>query len=337
MDVDGIHIRAKDYAVDELSDRFDRDSITNVIVDEIVEFGYNYKKWLVFAIDIEHAEHVTKAFIERDVKACVIHSKMAADRDEAVRDLKSGVYRAVVNVGVLTMGLDVPDIDMIAVLRPTQSPMLHVQMIGRGLRVAPSKTHCLVLDFAGNTARLGPINDVIVKKKRKGIGTGEAPVKECPKCQALLHPTVKVCDVCGHEFKFKTSLSKTADTIEVVRTEKYRPKWYDVDQISYVLHEKEGKKTSLKVTYRIGLLTINEWICFDHRGYPKHKANNWVRFRSPNGMPFPKDVYQLHEYAPWMKQAKKIFVNFSEEFPKIRDARFEEPNHVAATKPRYHT
>ena len=333
MKVKGLQIRAGDYSIKNMSHRFDRDEVTNIAVDEIIEFGYNYKKWLVFAIDIEHAEHVTKAFIERDVNACVIHSKMEADRDEAVRDLKSGVYRAVVNVGVLTMGLDVPDIDMIAVLRPTQSPMLHVQMIGRGLRVAPNKTHCLVLDFAGNTARLGPINDVIVKQKKKSDGTGTAPVKECPECQTLLHPTAKVCDVCGHEFKFKTSLSKTADVVEVVRTD--IAQWHTIDQISYAIHDKAGKKVSMKVTYRIGLSTFNEWICFSHDGWSKYKADNWVRFRSPNGMPFPKDVYQLCEYAPWMKQPKKVLVNFSEKFPKIRDVLFETQD--LAPKARYHT
>jgi len=321
MDVSGIKMRAKDYSLDELSERFDRDSITNVAVEEIIEFGYNYKKWLIFAIDIEHAEHITNALFMRGINACVVHSKMDADRDKAVSDFKKGVYRAAVNVDILTTGLDVPDIDLIATLRPTESPVIHVQTFGRGLRPHPNKTHCLILDFAGNTMRLGPINDVIVKQKKKGDGKGVAPVKECPKCQALLHPTAKVCDVCGHEFKFKANISKTADETEVVRTS--IAEWYKIDQVSYAIHKKAGRPDTLKVTYRVGLSTFSEWICFDHDGYAKHKADNWVWFRSPNGMPFPKNVYQLHEYAPWMKQPKKVLVNFSEKFPKIRDVLFD--------------
>jgi DNA repair protein RadD len=72
MDTDGIRTRARDYAVNELSNRFDRESITNVAVDEIIQFGQNYKKWLVFAIDIDHAEHITSALIEKGVDAGVV-------------------------------------------------------------------------------------------------------------------------------------------------------------------------------------------------------------------------------------------------------------------------
>ena len=321
MDVDGIKIRARDYAINELSKKFDRNSITEVAVDEIIEFGANYKKWLVFAIDIEHAEHITKKFNERNIDAAVVHSKMEGDRDEVVANFKSGLLRAVVNVDILTTGLDVPDIDLIAMLRPTKSPVIHVQTIGRGLRVAPGKDHCLVLDFAGNTMRLGPINDVVVKTKKPGDGTGIAPVKECPDCLALLHPTVKFCDVCGHEFEFQTALSITAGTEEVVKTDVVE--WYAIDDVQYRLHEKPGKPTSMKVTYRIGLQTFNEWVCYDHEGYPKYKADNWVRFRAQQKMPMPVDVGQLLEWSPWLKKPTKVLINFGEKFPQIKDAVFD--------------
>jgi DNA repair protein RadD len=320
MNDDGIRIRAKDYAVNDLSAKFDRESITNVAVEEIIEYGNNYKKWLIFAIDIDHAEHITQALCKRGIAAAVVHSKMDADRDEVVQGFRDGKYRTVVNVDILTMGLNVPDIDMIAILRLTRSPVIHVQTIGRGLRVTPEKTHCLVLDFAGNTARLGPINDVIVKQKRKGSGTGQQIVKECPGCMALHHPSVRVCDVCGHVFVFKSNLSVTAGTHEVVRT--VIAKWHTLDNISFNIHNKEGKPASMRVTYRIGLQTFSEWICYDHEGFAKYKADNWVRFRSPDGMPTPQDVYQLCEWAPWMKRPREVLVNFSERFPQIKDIRF---------------
>lgn len=321
MDCDGIKIRAKDYAVDDLSFHFDRESITNVAVDEIVEFGKNYKKWLIFAIDIDHAEHITGTLVDKGIEARVVHSKMDEDRDEAVADFKAGRCRAVVNVDILTMGLNVPDIDLIIMLRPTKSPVIHVQTIGRGLRVAPGKDHCLVLDFAGNTARLGPINDVVVKQKKKGPGTGVAVVKECPGCMALHHPSVRICDVCGHKFEFRSNLSITAGVHEVVRH--HLPEWHDVDTIAYSLHNKEGKPDSMKVTYRVGLQTFSEWICFDHTGWAKYQADNWVRFRAPKSMPIPEDVHQLLEWAPFMKQPTKLLVNFGDRFPKVKDALFD--------------
>jgi DNA repair protein RadD len=320
MDTDDIKIRAKDFALDELSKKFDRNAVTDVAVNEIIEFGQNYKKWLIFAIDIEHAEHITDSLCKKGINAAVVHSKMDDDRTAVVNGFKMGKYRAVINVDILTTGLDVPDIDLIAMLRPTKSPVIHVQTIGRGLRVAPNKTHCLVLDFAGNTSRLGPINDVVIKQKEKGKGTGNPIVKECPKCQTLQHPSIKICYVCGHKFVFKTNLKTKADTTEVVRTTV--TEWHNVTQITYALHEKPNKPTSMKVTYRIGLQTFHEWICFDHEGFAKYKADNWVRFRAPEGMPEPEDVFQLYEWSEWLKKPKKVLVNFSEKFPQIKDAKF---------------
>lgn len=320
MDTEGIKIRARDFALNELSHRFDRIAVTDAAVDEIIEFGFNYKKWLIFAIDIDHAEHITHTLFMKGINAAVVHSKMDADRKSVVRGFKNGNYRAVVNVDILKMGLDVPDIDLIVMLRPTKSPVIHVQAIGRGLRPHPSKTHCLVLDFAGNTKRLGPINDVRIKQKEKGKGTGDPIVKECPNCQALVHPSVRVCDICGHEFVFKTNLTAQAGTAEIVRSTVAQ--WYKIDRVTYALHDKLGKPTSLKVTYRIGLQTFSEWICFDHDGFAKYSADNWVRFRAPEGMPEPEDVFQLYEWSEWLKKPTYVLVNFSETFPEIKDAKF---------------
>lgn len=327
MDVRNIKTRAQDFALDELSRKFDRESITNVAVDEIIEYGHNYKKWLIFGIDIDHAEHITNALLKRDVPAAVVHSKMDGDRDEVVQGFKDGKYRAVVNVDILTTGLDVPDIDLIAMLRPTHSPVIHVQTIGRGLRVAPGKTHCLVLDFAGNTARLGPINDVRIRQntKKKGDQPGEAPVKECPDCKALLPPALKICDVCGYVFKFQTNLVTTAGTEDIVKGNVI--KWHLVDNVAYSLHKKAGKPDSMKVTYRVGLQSFNEWVMFGHDGWVKYKADNWVRYRAPQGMPWPNDVEQLLEFAPWMKQPTEVYVNFRAKFPEIQESNFGKAFH----------
>jgi len=288
---------------------------------------------LIFAIDIAHAEHITKALCKKGINAAVVHSKMDADRTAVVNGFKRGDYRAVVNVDILTMGLDVPNIDLIIMLRPTHSPVLHVQTIGRGLRPHPDKTHCLVLDFAGNTMRLGPINDVRIKQKDKSDGTGEPIVKECPDCQALVHISVKNCNVCGYEFLFKTNLTVEAGIEELVKkTESPTAEWYNVSSIRYDLHDKVGKPTSMKVTYRVGLQTFNEWICFDHDGYAKYKADNWVRFRAPEGMPTPGDVHQLYEWASWLKQPIEILIDLKTKFPQIKDAKFSPMPRVIIAK-----
>ena len=85
------------------------------------------------------------------------------------------------NYGILTVGFDCPRLDAIAILRPTMSPGLLVQMIGRGTRLSPGKRDCLVLDYGGNILRHGPI-DQIKAPNGKGTSSGETPAKECPEC-----------------------------------------------------------------------------------------------------------------------------------------------------------
>src|SRR5699024_7836443 len=115
-------------------------------------------------------EHVAEALNAHGITAAHVHSKMPRhERDRNLDALKSGQLQALTNYGCLTTGVDVPRIDLIMMLRPTKSPGLHVQMLGRGTRPSPGKENCLVLDFAGNVARLGPIDDpVLPRKKGKG-------------------------------------------------------------------------------------------------------------------------------------------------------------------------
>jgi len=321
MDTSDVTVRMGDYAISSLSIHFDRKSITEVAVDEIIEFGANYKKWLIFGIDIDHAEHITKTFEQRGIEALCVHSKMDGDRDEVIEQFRSdSAIRAIINVDILTTGFDVPQIDLIAMLRPTKSPVIHVQTIGRGLRVAEGKNHCLVLDFAGNTARLGPINDVYVKQV-VGDGTGEPITKECPECLLICHPKLKICPACGHEFVFKEKLQVTATTDAVIKVSD--AEWQDVQNIKYFIHHKRGKPDSMRVQYSVGngdiTHSFSEWVCYDHEGFVKYKADHWVKIRAQYGMPMPEDINELLEFSPWLKKPDRVLVNLTERFPKIHD------------------
>ena len=317
MDTDGIKERAKDFAQDDLSKTFDREEITNEAVAEIIKFGHNYKKWLIFAIDIEHAEHIASRLNSLGIKTICIHSEMEGDRRASVSKFKKGDYRAAVNVNVLTTGLDVPDIDLIATLRPTKSPVIHVQSMGRGLRIAPGKDHCLVLDFAGNTERLGPINYIQIKQKEKKKEKGEPITKKCPDCGCIYHPSVKICYACGHKFVFKEKLRAIAGVAEVVRAELV--KWIKVTEVTYDIYRKSNKPDSLLVTYNCGLSKFKEWVCFGHEGYAKYKADAWVRFRMKH---WPDDLADLLEHSHLLKKPTEIRVNTSDKFARIVDSRF---------------
>lgn len=136
------------------------------------------------------------------------------EREEILNDYKAGKIRALTNANVLTTGFDYPDIDLIAMLRPTMSAGLYVQMAGRGMRVAEGKKDCLVLDFAGVVETHGPITNIRTPS-RAGDGTGDAPVKVCENCNEIVHISVMICPNCGHPFpeKAKPKLSLRDDDI----------------------------------------------------------------------------------------------------------------------------
>lgn len=112
--------------------------------------GQKYISTMVFCVDIEHAINVANTFRDNGVRAEVVTSKTErAERRELIDDFKAQKYPVLVNCGVFTEGTDIPNIDMIILNRPTTSPGLLTQMLGRGLRTHPNKDHCHIIDMVG--------------------------------------------------------------------------------------------------------------------------------------------------------------------------------------------
>lgn len=306
-DVSEVHLTGGEYKQNELQAAVDKRDLTYAAVKEMVELGQNRNHWLIFASGIEHAEHVAEMLEYFQVPTCVVHSKMKTEqRDAAIEGFISGRYRAAVNNNVLTTGFDFPGIDLIGMLRPTSSPGLWVQMLGRGTRPMYAdgfdldtkegrlaaiangvKQNCLVLDFAGNTRRLGPINDpVIPKNKGKGGGGGTAPVKVCEVCMTYNHAAARVCAHCGAEFPKELKINGTSYTDEIIKSSLPQVEIFKVDRVIYTEHKKrtqspwENHPPSMQVAYYCGLRMFREWVCFEHERFALHKAHEWWRARS---------------------------------------------------------
>jgi len=199
-DVSGVAKRNGDYVESELQAAVDKDDLNRSVVDEIIARAGNRRSWLVFCTGVKHAEHIAAELRERGVEAACINGETPkTERERLIGAFKAGKIRALTNANVLTTGFDHPDVDLIAMLRPTESPGLYVQMAGRGLRPKSHTDHCLVLDFAGIVERHGPITAVEPPEKN-GNGSGRPPVKKCPQCRELVHARVKECPVCGYDF-----------------------------------------------------------------------------------------------------------------------------------------
>lgn len=319
LDTSGIKIVAGDFSEKEMSGKFDKLSVTNRAIDEIIRRGHDRKKWLIFAIDINHAEHITEALLRKGYLSNVVHSKMGDNRKRVIADYKAGKYRALVNVNVLTTGFDDPSIDLIALLRPTQSPVIHIQTIGRGLRICDGKPNCLILDFAGNISRLGPINDVVIKEKGKGASNVDPVMKECPNCFELVYPSVRICPVCQHEFVFKVNIVGEASDTKVIANGEKEESFYVVNETFYSKVTRAGSPSMVKVTYMCGSKQFNEWLCVEHTGYAKTKADHWIKFRGGNRCNTADEALEI---CKTLKQPKRIRVVRKGKYPVVEESFF---------------
>jgi hypothetical protein len=165
---------------------------------------------LLFAVDRAHAAKLHDQFAAIGVQSAYIDAFTDRDERQAVKSLfHKGEIKIVCSVGTMIAGIDW-DVRCISFCRPTKSPILYVQALGRGLRNAPGKDHLLILDHSGATLSLGLPSDIHFDELRSGkrdSGGGEAPKKklpsprECPECGELAAATERHCR-CGHQFTY---------------------------------------------------------------------------------------------------------------------------------------
>ncbi|MFO0829676.1 MAG: DEAD/DEAH box helicase family protein [Phycisphaerales bacterium] len=289
-DYDQLHVRAGEFVPGEVEDLMDDDSLVEAACDEIVAEATERRSILIFTSGVRHGRHVVDVFRERHGLECgfVCGETPSAERAAILKRFRSGDLRILANVNVLTTGFDAPNVDCVAILRPTLSPGLFYQMVGRGFRLHPGKADCLVLDFGGNVLRHGPVDDIRVRQEDRG--DGDAPAKQCPQCKALVATGYANCPQCGFEFPEKErqqhEASATSEGIlsgQVTRNEER------VQEVAYCFHTKRDDPDApptMRVDYRVGFNRWHrEWVCFEHEGYARRKAEQWWTARSREAVP----------------------------------------------------
>jgi DNA repair protein RadD len=247
--------------------------------------------WLVFCTGVKHAHHVAEEIRSRGVSCETVTGETpSGERDRIIKAFKAGRIRCLTNAMVLTTGFDAPQVDLIAMLRPTLSPGLYVQMCGRGTRLADGKQNCLILDFARNIFRHGPV-DTVTSASAGASGDGEPLVKECPECHSLVHLSVMLCPDCGHEWMRdeKPKHEAVADATTSILSSA-EPQWIPVNAVRYYRHDKPGSPSSLRVEYWCGMVTHRQWLCFEHQGFARQKAENWWLRAAGNLIAIPATV-----------------------------------------------
>lgn len=226
-DLSGVKVRAGEFVESGLEAVMGDAKLMGHVVETWLEKGEN-RPTLAFAVNRAHAGAMAEAFNRAGVSTAYVDAN--TDRVERAminRRFRDGDVQVIWSVRTMTTGVDLP-VSCIIDAAPTKSEMLHVQKIGRGLRVNPGSEDCLILDHAGNSLRLGLVTDIFHAtldkskpgEKQEAKPRAEKLPKPCVAC-GTLHTGMK-CHACGHERK-PSGKVETAEGELVEITGKKRP------------------------------------------------------------------------------------------------------------------
>jgi len=210
LNLDGLHVRGGDYARDEVAAEVDKPMITGDAVKHYRRLCPGSPA-VAFCASVAHAEHVAQAFAAAGYSAATIDGTLdRLERRKRVQALKTGELQVLTSCEIISEGFDIPVVTAAILLRPTKSLGMHLQQIGRVLRVAPNKPRAVILDHVGNCLRHGLAEEVREwslegrKKRNKKPGDDDdaPPVRQCPKCYAC-HVPAPICPECGHVYEIK--------------------------------------------------------------------------------------------------------------------------------------
>ena len=227
-DLTGLRIRQGDYETKKLSERVVK--LVGDAVDNWLRLASD-RHTIVFAVDIAHCEALAERFQHVGVKAAALHTGMdQSDRDKVVHAFKTQQIQVLVNVSIASYGFDAPSVNCVQICRPTKSIVLHLQMIGRGMRPGPDKV-CMVLDHAGNVRELGMADDLYRwrldegrpacenwSQKEESGEAEESKQHECEQCHHIFSRS-RICPKCGWKVPFgKRDVEATdADLVPIGR------------------------------------------------------------------------------------------------------------------------
>lgn len=347
VDLTGVGTRAGDYKLDELQKACGDDAMLKNSLVEVVKRSSGRRAWIVFIAGIENCNKCAQLLREMSVSAYAVNSSFSAEENATkIEAFRKGEIRCLISADQLTTGFDVPQVDLIAMLRPTKSPGLYVQMIGRGLRPAEGKKDCLVLDFARNIERLGPINNPFIRARteKKASSKQQAPVRSCPGCQAYIPVQATVCPHCGQKIERNLELELKAGVL-IERTFGHQPKpgrkIATVISVDYTKYKSSSGNVSFCAVYTCIVAgkkrTLKKWFTFNQKstsiGY-KEAVKAWRELNSNPYRVVPTSVDEAYQRANELKKPLGLeFIPrnfyFGSKFDEVTEFLFNEENDSA--------
>lgn len=315
-DLSKVEIRAGEYVENQLALVMEDPALIDAACRAIIAYSDNRHSCLIFCVSIAHANLITHTLNNSGIPAHLITGETnQGERENIIEQFKAeyGEVRYIVNVNVLTVGFDAPNVDMIVCLRPTKSKALWEQMMGRGVRKADGKKNCLLIDMAGNLDEHGPLGSPF---REKAKGETKPNAKICPECEEFVKTGCRQCPDCGYEFPEpeRPKVTHEYDANIEGRTIHSDIITYDVKWVKYKKHlSKKGNET-LMVSYgcdhgRYG--NVAEWVM-------KNKINSFYKERGNTLGPINEYSWDdLLWHAESLKQPIRITVDHKGDFPKV--------------------
>ncbi len=290
--------------------------LTPLIVKNIIDITEHFERQgvMIFSATVKHAQEVL-SHLPKDEARLVIGDTNMDERNEIIEDFKKKKYKYLVNVSVLTTGFDAPHVDMIAILRPTESNSLYQQIVGRGLRLEPGKTDCIILDYTGmgHDIYAPEISD----KKPKNSVPVLIPCPECGfennfwglvdfegdviehfgrKCRgAGLDPATMDYSLCGFRFRFKLCHACGAENDVTAK---------ECGQCKAALVDADSKLKQARLSKNAHILTPDR-VTFDERMDKNSNSYLEVRYYDHDG----QYLSEAHFFSN-TSSLKKFQINF---------------------------
>lgn len=343
-DTSSLHIRAGEFVAEDVEKLMGEDNLVTSACHEIVGLTKDRDSCLVFCTSVAHCRKVASLIEKFSGEECpvVTGDTPADEREEIIARLRGDSVRAdlfgnlkkplryACNVSVLTTGTDIPRLDTIALLRPTNSAGLLIQMVGRGFRLSPDtgKKECLVLDYGRNIERFGPIDCIKINGERPAA-RGEPLVKTCPKCRKLLPLAVMLCPGCGYEFPAKSEERRAHEAHAAnaaILSGEVSVETCPVSHVEYQVWEKRGAPPDAPKTVRVTcysdmIHSVSEWICPEHTGYAREKFLRWWSEHAHPDTPVPNSADDVieYEFMGMLREVKSVTVRrvSGERYPQI--------------------
>ena len=228
--LDGVRVQAGDYNQRQLAERVDQPRLVGDIVENYLRIAGG-KRAVFFCTNVKHSRHVCRELLRHGVAAEHVDGNTPTDeRAEILERVRNGTTTALTNVYVASYGLDIPELEVAVMARPTKSIVLYFQTIGRVLRPSPGKLEALILDHAGCVEEHGFVDEPMPwslignarqdQERERRERRDPQPI-ECPECKHVFRAT-HICPECG--FKLAGGAEAVpfheADLVEIDRDKK---------------------------------------------------------------------------------------------------------------------